>query len=649
MATQTGPNTIMRHSTEASHITTRGVNVPSPLMIYLLGVPYAVLPDGERVQFQIDNTLLLMAYLSMNSEKILRRAELASLFYPDHEEKRANQNVRQVIHRLRKLLRDDTRKVPGLLVDATTIRINPDGPLATDVSALKVQSRISQASIQKHAHRRLEICRTCMQQLEILAAFYSGEFLEGYFPHTNGELDDWVSDIRNEFRSKLVWVLHWLAKFHFEHMNFDRCEAFLARILLNEPLDEAALRMYMKILSISGHRNRALVRFHEFQRKLQADLNIAPEEETSTLAQALRTGGDTLEGHPDPLQIIDPFTHQGIDGVLMPDATIPFFGREREIRETLDLLESRDERIIIVKGVIGSGKTRFALHATGLEKGCWADHIYLIAFYKGMSNQTTLISALINSLNIPIMNSLDQRQNLVNFLQNKETLILIDNLDEIPDQTELIQYLVGRCPKIKFIITSRKHLGIRGEKVVFFNGLNYPALDTWANEIDELDLEAYINRYSALQLFKEIARRARADFVIDSTNISHVIQICEMLLGLPLGIELAASYVRLFTCEEIRDGVHGCLTGVEGVHNFIAERHGIFKKRFEYVWESLTPEEQELVKIVHQYPNGVVTDELLAAGLTTIECLVSLQDKSTLMRLTGSMVKLHPLVRFFTG
>ena len=67
------------------------------------------------------------------------------------------------------------------------------------------------------------------------------------------------------------------------------------------------------------------------------------------------------------------------------------------------------------------------------------------------------------------------------------------------------------------------------------------------------------------------------------------------------------------------------------------------------MWESLTETEKELVKIVQKYPEGVVTDVLLADKLTTIETLVTLQDKSTLIRLPGSMVKLHPLVRFYVS
>lgn len=624
-------------------------NALTPLMVHLMGAPCAVLPGGENIQFQVDNTLLLMAYLGANSGKTFRRTDLATLFYPDHEEQNANQNIRQVIHRLRKLLKDDTREIPGLSVDAMTIRINPDGPLVTDIQQFNEQSQASQKFMQQHSHRRFEICRTCMGKFEKLASIYAGDFLDGYLPHTNGLLDEWVPQVRQEYKSKLIWVLHWLATYHFERAQYDQCEAYLNRILKLEPLDETALRYYMKILTNIGHRNQALVRYHDFHRKLQANLHLMPEEETILLAQKIRTGGDTIADHLNPFRGNLPFSQQEINGDYLPDSTIPFFGREQEIGQILDLLESREHRVICVKGVIGSGKTRVALQAALLDNNTWADHIYLVLINKESSFSNDLISTMVHALGVPSNNSFEHRKNLVNFLRDKESLIIIDNLDEFPDQADVIQYLVGLCPKIKFIITTRKHLGIRGEKVVYFNGLNFPSLQAEAIDFNAIDLEAFVNRYSALQLFNEVAMRARSDFEIKPVNISFVIQICEMLIGLPLGIELAASYARLFTCEEIRDGVYGCLNGIEGVHAFISDRHGNFKKRFEYVWESLSETEKELVKIVQKYPEGVVTDDLLADKLTTIETLVTLQDKSTLIRLPGSMVKLHPLVRFYVS
>lgn len=617
------------------------------LRVNLLGTPHAVLPDGEIVQFQVDNTLLLMAMLGTQPGKIFRRADLASLFYPDHDDQRASQNIRQVIHRLRKLLKDDTLASPGLLVDQVSIRINPDGPLVTDIQLLNDKFKEVQKFTSQHSHRRFNICQTCKRYQEELAELYSGDFLEGYEANLNNVLDEWVPNLRQELKSRLLATLHWLAEYYFERCQYKTAEGYLARITRIEPLDESALRMSMQIMVISGQRNQALVSFHEFQRKLQLSLKVIPEEETILLAQAIRAGKNTSPVAPAGSL---PFTNEDIDGELLPDTTLPFINRKAETAQILELLDSGDQRVIVIKGVIGSGKTRLALQAASLENGAWANGIYLVLLNHLNTTNNSLVSALLQALGVPSTNSSEHRKNLVSYLRDKECLIVLDNLDEISDQAELIQSLVNVCPRVKFIITTRKHLGIRGEKVIYFNGLDFPSLphlQAGGVDLDTIDLQEMVNQYSALQLFREIACRARPDFSIDATNLVHIIQTCDMLMGLPLGIELAASYARLFTCEEIRDGVYGCLNGIEGVSNFIADRHGNFKKRFEQVWESLNEIERELVKIVYPYPDGVVTDDLLAAKLTTIETLVTLQDKSTLIRLPGSRVKLHPLVRFF--
>ena len=623
------------------------INYSKYLQINLLGTPHAILQNGETVLFQVDNTLLLMAILGSQPGKILRRTELASLFYPDNDPQHANQNIRQVIHRLRKLLKDDLLETPALLVDASSIRINPDGPIVFDIQTLNVKFNEVQNFITRHSHRRFNICHTCRQHQAELVELYTGDFLDGYETHINTPVDNLVPNLRQEFKTRLLSSLHWLADYHFERQQYDSCEKYLSRIARIEPLDELTLRRRMKILVNNAQRNQALIIFQEFQRMLQINLNIIPEEETLLLGQAIRTGKNNFL--PDTNNLL-PFVNQNLDGDLLPDASLRFFDRRDESLQITELLDSREHRVIVIKGVIGSGKTRLALHIAGMEKGAWADGIYLLHMNKFSVHYNNLVMALIQLLNVPAANSSDDRKKLVNFLREKECLLLVDNLDGNPGHIEVIQSLVNLCPRIKFIITSRTHLGIHAEKIIHFNGLEYPSLQDFQQDTinpNQIDVEAFINKYSALQLFNDTAVRARADYVLDVYNLSFVIQTCEMLLGLPQLIELAASYARLFTCEEIRDAVFGGLNNFEGITNFITDRHGNFKKQFEEVWESLDQHQRELVKIVYQYPDGVVTDELLAAGLTNIETLVTLQDKSTLIRMPGSRVKLHPLIRFF--
>ena len=127
------------------------------LKVHLMGMPYAVLPDGEIVKFRMDNTVLFLAYLVMNPKRIFHRSELASLFYPDHDDLHASQNIRQVIFRLRKVLKDEDRKVPALLVDSVTIRVNPVGPLRSDAHQFSERIIETLQFIRQHPHRRSDL------------------------------------------------------------------------------------------------------------------------------------------------------------------------------------------------------------------------------------------------------------------------------------------------------------------------------------------------------------------------------------------------------------------------------------------------------------------------------------------------------------
>lgn len=132
---------------------------------------------------------------------------------------------------------------------------------------------------------------------------------------------------------------------------------------------------------------------------------------------------------------------------------------------------------------------------------------------------------------------LRQRDKCVTIPRNKKSLPILDNPDEIPDQSNLIHSLINLCPRVKSVITTSMYLDIRGEKVIYFSGLQYPAgyqSPGTQEEIDAPDMQALTSS------------RARADLALERSNLLHVMKICKILMGLPLGIGAATSYARLF-------------------------------------------------------------------------------------------------------
>ena len=616
-----------------------------PLKVHLLGSPYIILPDGTQVKFPVDNPLIMLAYLLMTSPNKYRRDDLAAVFYPDHEDQRARQNLRQVIHRLRKMLQDDESQTPFLLIDSLNIQVNPDCVIESDISVF--QKGLEYAKV--HRHRRLGICHTCMKSFEDAVRLYEGDFLNGYGMRMDGPLAEWVYTVRTEYKNKALWMLSLLTQYHYLNKQYDICENDITQLYRLEPLDESALRLEMKLLVQKGNRSKALLRYHEFRRKLQQVLNTQPENETILLAQEIREGDKApnsyLATEIDDLLGVQP----EISGDALPDMSTPFCGRERELEIVTDLLDSLNHRLIVLKGVMGSGKTRLVIQAALQNRTAWKDGVYYVVLKRSFTSSTDLKDALVKAMGIQSNNSIDHRKNLFSHIHNKEMLFLLDDIDEFPDESELIQTLLFQHPNIKFLVTSRKHLGIRGEKVVEVGGLEFPTMIELRNISEEQDFEAWKNRYSGLQFFSEIARNAKMDFNVDRSNLEYIISTCEMLLGLPLGLEIAASYARLFNCQEISEAVYGALFTSNEQHTFISQRHSYFHKTFESMWNTLNDTERSLLRLIYPYPDGVVTGDLLARNEATIETLVTLQDKSTLIRMPGSMVKLHPLVRLYVN
>ena len=620
-------------------MTERSTHTLPSMSLSLLGNPFLVLENGERLFLQVDNPVLLLAYLALHSKKVHLRGDLAVLFYPDSDDDKANQNIRQVIHRLRKLIGDDNREVPILLVDQVSIRVNPDANILIDTGEVTRLAADAQHSFRQHGHRRLDICKSCAEIAVNITGHFQGEFLDGTFPHTGGLLDDWVLKIRNEYHAIHLRYLHHLAIYYYAIQENARCQEVLETILGVEPMDELALRKMMILLSSNGQSSQALSRYHGFQKYLQKVINDGVEEETMLLAHEIRARA--ANGNQN--QVRQTY-HQYLGSISthLPDQSIPFFGREAEIGQIEELLGMVEHQIITVRGVIGSGKTRLALQIANSEAALWQDGVTFIATDRERAQQILLVAILVEAFGIDSQNFVDHRAKLIDHLKNKEALIIIDDIDYFAEYQSVISAICFNCPRVKFLLTTRKHLSLRGDKSVIIQGLNNPQLGAAAQDGSQV-----VSQSPALQMLEFVAKRANADFELTDQNRADFSQVCELLSNLPAGIELVGSYARLFTSEEIRDGVVGFLNGASGVFAFISLRHDDFKNRFQYIWNTLTDAEKELVRLVSAYPEGVVTDDLLAKNLTTIETLVTLQDNSTLLRLPGSRVKIHPLVHFF--
>ncbi|MEZ4614604.1 MAG: hypothetical protein R2867_03690 [Caldilineaceae bacterium] len=136
-------------------------------------------------------------------------------------------------------------------------------------------------------------------------------------------------------------------------------------------------------------------------------------------------------------------------------------------------------------------------------------------------------------------------------LQDRQLLLVLDNFEHLLERdalqaVEWVKGLLQAAPNIQLLITSRERLRMRDERIFELDSLTLPG-PTLAPEEAE-----------AVLLFLDRAQQISPDFTLNEQNKADVVRICRLVNGIPLGIELAAAWVRVLSCAEIADEMAQC-------------------------------------------------------------------------------------------
>ena len=184
----------------------------------------------------------------------------------------------------------------------------------------------------------------------------------------------------------------------------------------------------------------------------------------------------------------------------------------------------------------------------------------------------------------------DLRQQLLGYLRQKEMLLVLDNVEHLltehllseplidvhqRDGAQVVTDILRAAPDVRILITSRARLQMQSEQLLLVEGLAFPegALPTAEMPKAEVptaeaqQISAVAARYSAVTLFVHSACRVRPRFALTVRNLPHVLRICRLVQGMPLGILLAAAWVGLLSTAEIAQEIG------KGLDFLIAEWH----------------------------------------------------------------------------
>ena len=191
---------------------------------------------------------------------------------------------------------------------------------------------------------------------------------------------------------------------------------------------------------------------------------------------------------------------------------------------------------------------------------------------------------------------------------------------------------------MKIIVTSRERLHLQWEWLYEVQGLDYPH--------DEAAID--IEHFSAVQLFLQTARRMRARFSLADEQ-PHVLRICQLVEGLPLGLELAASWIRVMACREIAQQIERNLDVLSDQLKDVPDRHHSARAVFEYSWSLLAPEEQAVFMKLAVFPGGFRREAAEKVAGAPLSLLFTLVDKSLLRASATGRYDMHSLLHQFVS
>lgn len=320
----------------------------------------------------------------------------------------------------------------------------------------------------------------------------------------------------------------------------------------------------------------------------------------------------------------------------LPEVLTNFVGREPEIEKGKELLERN--RLLTIMGPGGIGKTRLALQIAAEVSEKYADGVYFASMMTAQSVEF-LISTIADALGFSFFGNKSPVEQLADYLQHKEALILLDSFEHLVQDAEILVGLLREAAGLRFLVTSRQILNLQAEAVLELGPMEVPS-EEFPKDIEE---------YSAAQLFIDKARRVRPGFVIPSQDTRFVGRICRLVEGMPLGIELAASWVRSLTVREIAAEIDRGYDFLTSSLRDVPRRHRSLRLVFDYSWELLGPKERDVFIKLSVFRGGFTRHAAETIAGASLPLLSLLIDKSLIWRDSSGRYHMLELLRRYAG
>ncbi|MEZ4713430.1 MAG: BTAD domain-containing putative transcriptional regulator [Caldilineaceae bacterium] len=575
------------------------------LQIVCFGDFQVTLAGTALSAFQTEKVRALLAYLAVEG-RLHQRSELAQFLWAGYSDESARNSLRQAIHQLRQLLATDEAQPPWLLVTRQSVQLNPDAPIAVDVATF---TRLL-AECTNHTHGAIETCNSCLARLRQATALYQGDFLGDFTVADSDPFEEWRRVVQEQLHIQMLDALAILADGAEAAGDEEGALQVAQRQLALEPWLENAHRQIMRILAQRGQRAAAIAQYNRCRQVLAEEFNAEPDGATLALYQRIVDGRfDTvlrrlsdlakasvdsaaaaLAEDDDERSSSQTEPQQARSSLALPSHYLPaspyaIVGRAEEMSTILTHLQSA--QLLTLMGSGGMGKTRLALEIGRQLLSGYVDGVWFVAL-AAVSSPSAIAMTVATTMGLVLQGN-DPNAALCQLLRHKQLLLILDNFEHLLGEEtalDLVVDLLAAAPGVQILVTSRERLKLRAEQLYPLSALPFSPASTLA--------EAAAS--PAVHLFVLTLQRVQTNFQLPAANLAVVLRICQLVQGMPLGLELAAANSRGMPLSAIADAIAQSADFLGVDWRDLPERQRSMRAVFAWSWRLLSATEQRVLR-----------------------------------------------------